>query len=135
MKKKLIIIGVLICSILPAYSQNKLTPDSVMSKVAKGKPYTLVFLKAGKSIPKKSQLAQQMQIDHLTNLFTMEQEGTISIFGPVINDPKLRGIIVFNSTDREFIKRALNNDPYIRSGYLKYELLDWFSIPGQKIRN
>ena len=132
MKKELIITALLFFGILSGYSQ-KLTADSVMARVAKGKPYTLVFLKSGKAIPKKSPSAQQMQIDHLTNLFTLEQEGKISIFGPVINDPKLRGIIVFNSTNKEAIINELNNDPYIKSGYLKYELLDWFSIPGQKI--
>ena len=132
MKKKFIISILLFFAIVSGYSQ-KLTPDSVMARVAKGKPYTLVFLKSGKAIPKKSQAAQQMQIDHLTNLFTMEQEGKISIFGPVVSDPKLRGIIVFNSTDKEYIIKELNNDPYIRSGYLRYELLDWFSIPGQKL--
>lgn len=132
MKKEFIITAVLFFGLLSGYSQ-KLTGDSVMARVAKGKPYTLVFLKSGKAIPKKSQSAQQMQIDHLTNLFTMEQEGKISIFGPVINDPKLRGIIVFNSTNRESIIDELNKDPYIKAGYLKYELLDWFSIPGQKL--
>lgn len=133
MKKNLFIIILLLCGCLPAFSQNKLTPDSVMARVAKGKPYTLVFLKSGKRIPTKTQAAQQLQIDHLTNLFTMEQEGKISIFGPVVNDIKLRGIIVFNSTDKEYIKKELSNDPYIKAGYLKYELLDWFSIPGQKL--
>jgi uncharacterized protein YciI len=129
------ITAILLCGLLPGFSQNKLTGDSVMARVAKGKLYTLVFLKAGKKIPTKSEGAQQMQINHLINLFTLEQEGKISIFGPVTNDPKLRGIIVFNSTDYEYIKSELNNDPYIKAGYLKYELLNWFSIPGQKIRN
>jgi uncharacterized protein YciI len=133
MKKKFIIIVLLFCAFIPAYSQNQLTPDSVMAKVAKGKPYTLVFLKSGKKIPTKTLAAQQMQIAHLTNLFTLEQQGKISIFGPIVNDIKLRGIIVFNSTDREYIKNELSNDPYIKAGYLKYELLDWFSIPGQKL--
>lgn len=133
MKKKIFITILLISVILSAKSQNKLTADSVMAMVAKGKLYTLVFLKSGKAIPTKSQSAKQMQIDHLTNLFTMEQQGEISIFGPIINDIKLRGIIVFNSTDKEYIKKELNNDPYVKAGYLKYELLDWFSIPGQRI--
>jgi len=106
-----------------------------MAKVAKGKIYTLVFLKSGKNIPKKSRAAQQMQIEHLTNLFALEQQPKISIFGPVTNDPKLRGIIVFNTTNKEMIIEELNNDPYIKAGYLKYELPDWFSIPGQKIGN
>lgn len=133
MKKRSLITALLFCSVSILYGQSKLTPDSVMAKVAKGKPFTLVFLKSGKKIPTKTQAAQQMQITHLTYLFNLEQEGKISIFGPVINDPKLRGIIVFNTTDKESIKQDLNNDPYIKSGYLKYELLDWFSIPGQRI--
>ena len=135
MKKKFIVTTILLCALFPAFSQNRLTGDSVMAKIAKGKLYTLVFLKSGKKIPTKSQEAQQMQINHLINLFTMEQAGKISIFGPVTNDPKLRGIIVFNSTDQEYIKRELENDPYIRAGYLKYELFSWFSIPGQKLPN
>jgi uncharacterized protein YciI len=133
MKKKLFIISLLFCGLLPVSAQNRLTPDSVMAKVAKGRPYTLVFLKSGKRIPTKTEAAQQMQIAHLTHLFTMEQEGKISIFGPVVNDMKLRGIIVFNSTDREYIKKELEEDPYIKAGILRYELLDWFSIPGQRL--
>ena len=133
MKKKLFFISVLFCIFPGLHAQNPLTPDSVMARVAKGKPYTLVFLKSGKRIPTKTQEAQQMQIAHLTNLFSLEQQGKISIFGPIVNDIKLRGIIVFNSTDREYIKRELENDPYIKAGYLKYQLLDWFSIPGQKL--
>ena len=133
MKKKLFIISLLFSGLLPVNAQNRLTPDSVMAKVAKGRPYTLVFLKSGKRIPTKTEAAQQMQIVHLTHLFTMEQEGKISIFGPVVNDMKLRGIIVFNSTDREYIKKELEEDPYIKAGILRYELLDWFSIPGQRL--
>ena len=133
MKKKLFITAILITGVLAAYCQGNLTPDSVMAKVVKGKMYTLVFLKPGKNIPKKSEADKQMQMDHLIHLFTMEREGKISIFGPVLRNEDLTGIIVFNSTDKEFIKNELKNDPYIKGGYLKYELLDWFSIPGQKI--
>jgi len=133
MKKKFIVCAVFVLVVMVSYSQELLTPDSVMALVAKGKPYTLVFLKAGKSIPSKGQSAQQMQVEHLTNLFNLERQGKISIFGPVINDTKLRGIIVFNSTDKKYIKAELENDPYIKEGILKYELLDWFSVPGQRL--
>ena len=135
MKKKIILATILLFGILFVNAQTKLAVDSVMAKVAKGKNYTLVFLKSGKHIPTNSQAAQQMQVNHLVHLFNMEAEGKISIFGPVTNDPKLRGIIVFNSTDQEYIKRELNDDPYIKAGYLKYELLNWFSIPGQRVAN
>src|SRR5215212_3688410 len=131
MKKIFIITAILFFGILSVNAQNTLTGDSVMAILSKGKPYTLVFLKPGKKIPKKGASAQQMQVAHLINLFTLERQGKISIFGPVIKNEDLVGIIVFNSTDRELIKNELKNDPYIKAGYLKYDLLDWFSIPGQ----
>ena len=134
MKKKFIVITLLLYGVLLVHAQNTLTPDSVMALVAKGRPYTLVFLKPGKKIPQKGSSAQQMQIAHLTNLFTLEREGKISIFGPVMKNEDLIGIIVFNSIDKELIKGELKNDPYIKAGYLKYEMLDWFSIPGQTLK-
>lgn len=132
--KKYVLPAILVCFFITARSQSTFTIDSVMAKVAKGKIYTLVFLKPGKKIPKKTDADKRMQMDHLLHLFTMEREGKISVFGPVMKNEDITGIIVFNSTDKEFIKNELKNDPYIRSGYLKYDLLEWFSIPGQKLR-
>jgi hypothetical protein len=63
----------------------------------------------------------------------MEKEGKISIFGPAVNDSRLTGIIIFNTTDQSLIKKELEGDPYIKSGHLKYELYTWFSLPGQKL--
>lgn len=75
MKKKLLSLAIIISVAFSAYSQSKLTPDSVMAMVAKGKTYTLVFLRPVKNVPKKNESARQLQIDHLTHLFTMEQQG------------------------------------------------------------
>lgn len=133
MKKIFIATAVFFIAVSSVNAQNQLSVDSVMAKVAKGKIYTLVLLKAGKKIPTKNEAAKQMQVNHLVHLFNMEKDGKISIFGPVMNDPKLIGIIVFNSTDKPFVETELGNDPYIKAGYLKYELLSWFSIPGQKL--
>lgn len=117
-----------------AFSQKTIPIDSVMMKVATGKMYTLVFLKPGKKIPKQGDIAKQMQTEHLVHLFTMEREGKISIFGPVMKNEDITGLLVFNSVDREFVKNELKNDPYIKAGYLKYDMMDWFSIPGQKVK-
>jgi uncharacterized protein YciI len=131
--KKILFSVLLLAGFYQGYSQ--IPVDSVMAKIAKGKMYTLVLLKSGRKIPQKSETAKQMQIEHLTHLFTMEQQGKISIFGPVMNDVKIKGILVFNSVNKDLIKNELANDPYIKAGILKYEFLDWFSIPGQKIPN
>jgi uncharacterized protein YciI len=107
-----------------------ISPDSIMQKVATGKPYTLLFSIAAMDAPEDKDLATSLQMGHLAYLFTLEQQGHISIFGPVIDDVRLRGITVFTTTDKEHIKALMADDPYIKGGYLTYELLDWFSIPG-----
>jgi uncharacterized protein YciI len=115
------------------YSQ-RLTIDSVMQKVAKGKPYVLCILKAGKPLPADEVLVTKLQSDHLVHLFQMEKDGKISIFGPVTNqESAIRGIIIFNTSKIEEAKSHLEFDPYIKEGYLKFELYNWFAIPGQTI--
>jgi uncharacterized protein YciI len=110
-----------------------ISPDWIMQKVSTGRPYTIMFLIAAKDAPADEAEAQRLQMGHLAHLFTLEQKGEISVFGPVINDTKLRGVIVFNTTDKERIKGLMVDDPYMLGGYLTYELLDWFSIPGQTL--
>lgn len=131
--KRLLLICILSILSSVTFAQNKMTNEAIMEKVSKGKPFTLVFLKAGDAKPAEGVDVRQMQMDHLAGLFQMEKDGKISIFGPVNNDPVLRGIIIFNTTDKEAIKRQLSVDPFIKSGLMKYEMLDWFSIPGQKL--
>ena len=130
----LFLVSILLLTANIALAQ-KLTIDSVMHKVSKGKPFLLVFLKTGKPLPKDQAVVSKMQADHLVHLFQLERDGKISVFGPVSNDTSMiRGIIIFNSPDPEVARKDLDADPYIRQGYLEYELYNWFSIPGQKLR-
>lgn len=110
----------------------QLSQQDIMAKVSKGKPFTLVMLKAG-TVQADTMLLARLQLDHLSHLFNLEKSGQISVFGPINNDKVFQGIIVFNTTDKDDVKKALDADPYIRAGYMSYQLYDWFSIPGQKI--
>lgn len=110
-----------------------ISPEWIMQKVATGKPFTLLLLMAGKEEAMEKERADALQIGHLTHLFTLEREGHISIFGPVLNDTRLRGVIVFNTTDKDQINGLMAEDPYVKEGYFTYELIDWFSIPGQQL--
>lgn len=110
------------------------TPDEIMQMVTKGKAYTILLLLTGdQAPPQDEQLAASLQMQHLAHLFQMESEGKSSVFGPMTNDPHLRGLIIFNTTNKEDIHRWMADDPWIKGGYLKYELYDWFGIPGQKV--
>ncbi|RPD51500.1 YciI family protein [Paracnuella aquatica] len=113
-------------------TQQPLSAEAVMQKVATGKPYTLLHLLAAKAMPQDEAVANQLQVAHLAHLFTLEQQGNISVYGPVAHQ-KLRGIIIFNTNDHEAIAMLMATDPYIQGGYLRYELFNFFSIPGQTL--
>jgi uncharacterized protein YciI len=118
---------------VPAFSQG-ITMDSVMQKVSKGKPYVLVILKAGNSLPQDQAQVQKLQSEHLIHLFQLEKDHKISVFGPVTSDTAtVRGIIIFNTADAESARKELERDPYISKGYLRYDIYNWFTIPGQQI--
>jgi uncharacterized protein YciI len=114
-------------------SLKKYTPEEIMQKVATGKPFTLLILFAGDPVPDDDMAVTQMQLEHLAHLFTMEDEGKCCVFGPISNHEELHGIIIFNTTNKEDIQKWMADDPYIKAGHLKYELYDWFTIPGQEI--
>lgn len=114
-------------------SLKKYTAEEIMQKVTRGRALTLLILFAGDPVPDDDVLVNQMQLEHLAHLFTMEEEGKCCIYGPISNHDELHGIIVFNTTDKEEIHKWMADDPYIKAGHLKYELFDWFTIPGQTI--
>lgn len=133
MKKAILLAVVGLITVQFAIAQ-QVTIQDAMAKVSKGKPFTLVILRPGDvALPADPKSAQKMQMDHLVNLFQMEKDGKISVFGPVMKDSTMDGIIIFNSTDKTTIKKELENDPFIKAGHLKFDMYDWFSIPGQKL--
>lgn len=113
--------------------QHTWTPESIMQKVAGGKQYTLLHLLHGKPLPAETAQVNQLQLEHLAHLFTLEQQGNISVYGPVLNNPRLQGIVIFNTNDHEAIAMLMATDPCIKAGYLRYELFDFYGIPGQEL--
>ncbi|MBD0377945.1 MAG: hypothetical protein ICV51_20245 [Flavisolibacter sp.] len=109
------------------------TPEEIMQKVAKGKQFTLLLLRPVAPLPNDPEKINQLQMGNLAHLFRMEEEGKSSLYGPVINNQMLNGIIVFNTINKEDIHQWTSDDPHIKAGYLTYDLYDWFTLPGQKI--
>jgi hypothetical protein len=52
------------------------------------------------------------------------------INGPVLDDPELKGISIFDTTDEEEVRRLSEGDPAVKAGRLVYEIYEWFGIPG-----
>ena len=104
-----------------------------MAKVSTGKPFLALLLIAGAPPPQDPEEAGRLQMAHLQHLFQLEAEGKISVFGPMTTDERLKGLIIFNTTSREEVQAWMATDPWVRGGYLGYELYDFFTLPGMKI--
>ena len=115
-------------------NQPNFSQEEIMQLVSTGKPYTLLILKTGPTPPPADELeANRLQMEHLAYLFQLEKEGKSSVFGPITGNETMRGIIIFNTANKEEVNQWMADDPWVKSGCLEYDLHELFTIPGQKI--
>lgn len=116
------------------YPEGEITPDFVKQTVARGRKYTLVFFNAGpnyNSLPEPE--LQKVHMGHLIHLFTLKKHGELLLVGPLSDNPVTRGIAIFNSTDKEHVRKLMEADPAVIAKRFVYEMYEWFGIPGDKI--
>lgn len=107
-----------------------ITNEFVRQTIASGKKYCVRIYKAGPYRNQPEDEVQQIQTAHLRYLFHLRAEGKLVINGPVLDDPELKGISIFNTTDKDEVKRLSDGDPAVKAGRLVYEIYEWFGIPG-----
>lgn len=111
-------------------SKGNITNEFIRQRVATGRKYCLRLFKAGHNRNQPEAEAEKIQMEHLRYLMQLRDEGKLLINGPVIDDTELRGISIFNTTDREEVMRLSDADPAVIAGRLVYEIYEWFGIPG-----
>jgi uncharacterized protein YciI len=106
------------------------TDKFIQERVASGRQYCARLFKAGPNRDQPPDEADHIQMEHLRYLFQLREEGKVLINGPIIDDPVIKGISIFNTTDVEEVKKLSDEDPAVKAGRLVYEIHDWFSMPG-----
>ncbi len=110
--------------------KSEITNETIREKVAQGRQYCLRLFKAGSVRNQPPAEAEQIQMEHLRYLFQLKAEGKLLINGPVIDDPEIKGMSIFDTTDKEEVKRLSDRDPAVIAGRLAYEIYLWFGMPG-----
>lgn len=114
--------------------KNKQISDEFIQETIKsGKRYCIRLFKAGPNRDQPPEEAEKIQMEHLRYLMQLRKEGKLLINGPVIEDTELRGISIFNLTDKEEVKRLSEADPAVKAGRLVYEIYLWFGLPGDSL--
>ena len=111
--------------------QVEITDEFIQKRTSSGKQYCARIYKAGPNRNQPSDEADRIQMEHLRYLFQLRADGKLLINGPVIDDPILKGISIFNTTDIEEVKRLSDGDPAVKAGRVVYEIYHWFGIPGE----
>jgi uncharacterized protein YciI len=105
--------------------------DKFIAKASEsGKQYCLRLYKVGPNRDQPPEEADRIQMEHLRYLFQLRAEGIIVINGPIIGDTGLSGMAIFNTTDKEEVKRLADGDPAVRAGRVVYEVYHWYGLPG-----
>ncbi len=109
---------------------SEITHETIREIVAQGRQYCIRIYKAGTVRNQPPAEAEQIQIEHLQYLFQLKAEGKLLINGPGIDDLEIKGMGIFNTTDKEEVQRLTDRDPEVIAGRLAYEIYLWFGMPG-----
>ncbi|MBO0720093.1 MAG: hypothetical protein J2P41_04685 [Blastocatellia bacterium] len=93
--------------------------------------YQLGILKKGANwTAENTPEIQKIQEGHLANIFKMAKAGKLVAAGPMADEGEIRGIFIFKAASLEEARSLAEEDPAVKSGRLKLEILNWFAPKG-----
>ncbi|MFZ6011084.1 MAG: YciI family protein, partial [Bacteroidota bacterium] len=66
-------------------------------------------------------------------LFTLKKQGKLALAGPITDDNSIRGIMIFNSDNKDEVKTILDADPFVKRGHFRVVILNFFGLPGDTL--
>lgn len=112
---------------------DEITPEYIRAQIAKGKKYTMIFLKEGPNRSQSEEEADKIQLAHLKYLFGLRQMGVLVVNGPLITHPEIRGVGIYALENMEEAVRLAEQDPAVKAGRLVVEANQYFSLPGSTL--
>jgi uncharacterized protein len=95
--------------------------------------HTLVLLRRPPDAPDLPEAElEKLQAAHLAHLSAMRERGAMAVAGPFDDqaDESLRGLCVYTVPPEE-ARRLAEQDPSVRAGRMKPEVLTWFTPNGE----
>ena len=107
-------------------------PADILAQMGNMKPYTILLLKKGPEF--NSDNAQKIiQSEHLPHLFKLRAEGKMLLTMPIKENSDITGFGIYDSIDKDELKKITESDPAILKGILTYELLNSAGIKGDTL--
>ena len=108
------------------------SPD-VITKLASIKLYLVVILTKGENYGLSDTL-RIIQSEHLPYVFDQRQNDSMVITMPIMDaDSSLAAVAVYNTTDKDKVKKLMDKDPAVMAGVFNYEIVTGMGLPGDKL--
>lgn len=107
-------------------------PSEILPQLANMKHYTVVILKKGPNYD-SAETQKIIQAEHLPYIFKLRAEGKMLLTMPVMDNTDVAAVGVYNSLDKEELKKLTESDPAIQKGIFTYELMGAIGMNGDKL--
>lgn len=96
--------------------------ESTQKTIMSDKQYCVRLYKAGPNRNPSLAEAERIHAEHRRDLLQLMAEGKLLAHGPVVDNPELKALSIFSTTDMEEVKRLSDEDPAVKSGRVVYEI-------------
>jgi uncharacterized protein YciI len=107
-------------------------PEDLLPKLASIKPYILLILTKGENYG-ISDTPRIIQSEHLPYVFKQRENGIMLLTMPVMDDTNITAVAVYNTTDKEEVRKLVAKDPAIEAGIFNYEIVTALGLPGDTL--
>jgi len=98
---------------------------------AKMKQYVFVIYNRPKNRPEfDDEFSEKTQAAHIAYNFEMMEKHKLMVAGPFEDGGRMRGILIFDRTDMDEVKKIVGADPWVKAGGLDAEYLTLWAAQG-----
>ena len=127
--KKLLTLTILLCAVVPLLAQEhkpqpqpqKTEPESKLIE------FQMALLKRGTKVMPRNWQVSPLRQQHLSYMRSLLESGKVVIAGPVIDDPELRGVVIFRTKSADEARGLVMADPAVAAGFFAVETHPWWS--------
>ena len=107
-------------------------PENLLANLSKIKPYVLLILTKGENYGMVD-TPRIIQSEHFPYVFKQREEGIMSLTMPVMDESNIAAVAVYNTTDKEEVRKLVENDPAVKAGVFNYEIVTGLGLPGDTL--
>lgn len=97
------------------------------------KKYYFCMLMKGPNRDHSQEETAEIQGGHMAHLKSLGETKKACIAGPFNEHEEYSGIVIYNTTTKEEAVELANQDPAVKAGRLRFEIVEWWAAKGAEL--